>query len=390
MNRLVARSMGEVRPDLLPGPQRGGRARVLFLTIDIMGFRTLAEHLEWATQSRDDIEAVHVRLQLPTWAKVLGKAVPKLSKSGWDFCSYRHMLLWRNVLRRLFRTRLPLERFDVVHITTQGNGLVGADFVGPGSPKFVVQIDATGLGEAAEFGFSRTARAPFVAAEKRMFDAAACVACWSRWAADSVRRDYGVPSERVCVAKPAIRIPEIAREHASHEGRVRLAIVGNNWVRKGGDRLLRWHQQRWKDRAELHVFGANIEPVAGAANVTWHGHTARETLLKRILPTMDVMVIPTRQDTLLLAALEASACGLPVVSTRQAGLPDVVVEGETGFLCASNDESAYVGAVERLMGDPALRRRMGESGRTFVASEWDPARCYGEQLDRLCAIAMTH
>jgi glycosyltransferase involved in cell wall biosynthesis len=64
-----------------------------------------------------------------------------------------------------------------------------------------------------------------------------------------------------------------------------------------------------------------------------------------------------------LVILEAFQFGLPVVSTRWRGIPDLVAEGETGFLTPPRDPAAVAEALERLAADPALREAMGRKAR---------------------------
>lgn len=63
------------------------------------------------------------------------------------------------------------------------------------------------------------------------------------------------------------------------------------------------------------------------------------------------------------AVLEASACGLPVIATRHAGIPEAVVHGETGLLCAEGDVAAMAEHMLRLARDPAEAARLGRAGR---------------------------
>jgi glycosyltransferase involved in cell wall biosynthesis len=65
--------------------------------------------------------------------------------------------------------------------------------------------------------------------------------------------------------------------------------------------------------------------------------------------------------------VEAMNHGLPVVASRVGGIPDVVVHGETGLLVKPGDPEALARALLRLLGDPALARRMGEAGRSRAA-----------------------
>jgi colanic acid/amylovoran biosynthesis glycosyltransferase len=70
------------------------------------------------------------------------------------------------------------------------------------------------------------------------------------------------------------------------------------------------------------------------------------------------------------AILEAGACALPVVSTRHAGIPDAVVEGETGFLVDERDVAGMAAHMTTLARDPALAGRMGAAARERMAAEF--------------------
>ncbi len=82
-----------------------------------------------------------------------------------------------------------------------------------------------------------------------------------------------------------------------------------------------------------------------------------------VLSEADVLVHPTREDCFPLVVLEAMAAGLPVVSTREGGIPDEVEDGVTGILCGKGDPAGLAVALRRLMEDEALRARMGRAGR---------------------------
>ncbi len=71
-----------------------------------------------------------------------------------------------------------------------------------------------------------------------------------------------------------------------------------------------------------------------------------------------------------LAVLEASACGLPVVATRHAGIPDVVVDGETGFVVAEKDVSGMADRMLRLATDSELAGRLGAAARERVSTHF--------------------
>jgi glycosyltransferase involved in cell wall biosynthesis len=103
--------------------------------------------------------------------------------------------------------------------------------------------------------------------------------------------------------------------------------------------------------------------------VTFAGEVPHEHV-PDVLQQLDIFVMPSTWEGFGVAAVEASAMELPVVASDVHGIPDVVVEGETGLLVPAADEEALAGAVERLAMDAPLRRRLGEAGRRFVAREY--------------------
>ena len=72
--------------------------------------------------------------------------------------------------------------------------------------------------------------------------------------------------------------------------------------------------------------------------------------------------------------LEAGATGLPVVSTRHAGIPDVVLEGQTGFLVSEGDESGMADRMIQLAGQPELARIMGSAAREHIRANFSKHR----------------
>jgi L-malate glycosyltransferase len=80
-------------------------------------------------------------------------------------------------------------------------------------------------------------------------------------------------------------------------------------------------------------------------------------LIEEVLVGADVFLLPSESESFGLSALEA------MVATLAGGLPEVVVDGETGYLCPVGDVEGMTAAVLRLLSDEDLRRRMGEAGR---------------------------
>ena len=82
----------------------------------------------------------------------------------------------------------------------------------------------------------------------------------------------------------------------------------------------------------------------------------------------DVTVLPSLYEGLPLVAIESLACGRAMVATAVDGTPEVVVHDETGLTVPPGDPAALAAALTRLLGDPALRRRLARAGRDRVSA----------------------
>ena len=101
---------------------------------------------------------------------------------------------------------------------------------------------------------------------------------------------------------------------------------------------------------------------------------------KNLLAGADLLVFPAFSEAFPLVVLEAMSFALPVVSTNQGGIPDMVEEGVTGFLVPPGDERLLTDRLERLIRDPDLRKAMGHAGRQrflerFTREKFDEKFC---------------
>jgi glycosyltransferase involved in cell wall biosynthesis len=124
--------------------------------------------------------------------------------------------------------------------------------------------------------------------------------------------------------------------------------------------------------------------IGDDVRIRYVGYVAR---VEDIYCTSDVIVMPSRwQEPLGLISLEAGACRKPVVATRVGGIPEAVQDGVTGFLVEAGDVGGLVERVALLVGDPALRRSMGEAGRRRIEDEFTtlPVRQFEDLLLSYC------
>lgn len=389
MNLVTSRNLESISPAQLP-TGIGGRLRLLTLGVSVLGLKTYAKELQDYCAVRDDVEAVHVFMAATPWlrARYMATALP------WSpaFRSLRVTRVWESVTKRWCRPggELDLRHFDAVLVCPQwyARGVAAIKAAGHDIPLGVI-LDATVKNTVRDMGDSPLMQRPHLAVERRVLKQCDAVGCMSSWAAQSVATDYGVDAARIVPMFPTAELVDLPLRGVAAPGQpLRMVFVGWDWVRKGGPQLLRWHQERWSEKAELHFVGGGEKVPAGAPprNVFFHGKIERDTLLRKLLPSMDVFVMPTTRDMSPAAISEAMAAGLAVVSTRMAGIPDLVVEGETGFLAPVGDEAGYVRAIQRLIDNPVLCRRMGQAGRVRAEKELRRDIVYGRLIDRLKAV----
>ena len=96
----------------------------------------------------------------------------------------------------------------------------------------------------------------------------------------------------------------------------------------------------------------------------------------------DAFILPSANEGTPVTAIEALAAGRPVVATRVGGVPDVVRDGEDGFLVEAGDVEALAERLASLAADPGLRERMGAAGRGRVLPRYAVARLV-DDVDRL-------
>jgi D-inositol-3-phosphate glycosyltransferase len=124
-----------------------------------------------------------------------------------------------------------------------------------------------------------------------------------------------------------------------------LVVVGGPSGRDGEAELARVHEI--------------AEQLGVAGRIRWVP-PQRHVRLADYYRAADVAVVPSRSESFGLVALEAAACGTPVVAAAVGGLRSLVDHDDTGFLVEPRDAFEYAGLVEKLLADDALRREMGQ------------------------------
>lgn len=141
-----------------------------------------------------------------------------------------------------------------------------------------------------------------------------------------------------------------ARVEKAGPGRARLRIAGDGPEKPALEALAR----------ELEI----------ADRVEWTGALANAQVAD-FYRSLDVVVVPSRQESFGVTAVEGLACGKPVIASRVGGLPEIVSDHRSGLLVAPENVAELAAAMETLINDPGLRTRMGRAGREDVLKIYD-------------------
>jgi glycosyltransferase involved in cell wall biosynthesis len=213
--------------------------------------------------------------------------------------------------------------------------------------------------------------------ERRNVERADLVVVTSRYSADVAQREYGVPLERLAVVPEPIdlevwddqfwRAPRRPRNapvvlsvarmyprkrlsdllHAAAILRARVPGIQVRIVGRGPE---------WEALVRLHA------ALGLGDSVVLLGDLTRERLAGEYV-NASVFCLPSVQEGFGIVFLEAMAAELPVVACRIAAVPEVVLDATTGLLVGPRDPGALAEALERLILEPALARRLGQEGR---------------------------
>jgi N-acetyl-alpha-D-glucosaminyl L-malate synthase BshA len=100
------------------------------------------------------------------------------------------------------------------------------------------------------------------------------------------------------------------------------------------------------------------------------GFTGRTVMVENILRRCDILLCTSENETFGMSIAEAMASGMPVVSSRVGGIPEVMIDGETGFLRPLGELEQMAEAIHQLITNPELAARMGQAGRERILQKF--------------------
>ncbi len=230
---------------------------------------------------------------------------------------------------------------------------------------------------------------------------------------NAILRDLGCPPEKLEIVHISVRgerlrwhVEEARRRQKGSppaEGPLRVLTAARLVEKKGLDDALE-ALARLSQRGVAFTFRivgdgplrADLEARARtlglAERVVFTGRLDREAVFAE-MALADVFLLPSRTDAsgdqegTPTALIEACAVSIPCVSTFHAGIPEIILDGETGLLVPERDVAGLADRLERLARDPALRVRLGRAARARMDAEFDlDSQCARlESIYRRCA-----
>jgi len=224
----------------------------------------------------------------------------------------------------------------------------------------------------------------------RLYRSAVHLFPWSKVARDSLVEDYHIRPENVTVLPPGIDLSEWPRPTqfstpTRSGGRTTILFVGGDFVRKGGDLVLRLSRLPEFAECEFHFVTKRFEGEKGANVHVHEGLSSESPALRGLFRSSDIFLMPTRADFApTMAVCEALAAGLPVITSRIGGMDSVVLHGRNGFVASPGDFEDLVRHTRELVSKSELRRHLSAQARLTAEEKFD----LGKNADQLLSAVL--
>jgi glycosyltransferase involved in cell wall biosynthesis len=224
---------------------------------------------------------------------------------------------------------------------------------------------------------------------KRAFHRAAHLVTFSQWAKNSLIQDYEIPEQKITVNMPGVDVSRWSVIETDREDLApRVLFVGGDFRRKGGEDLIRCAKSMPPNWTVDIVTREVVPNLGGMPGLRTHvGLKADTPELLSLYRRANIFALPTLGETYGLAILEAMAMGLPVIATSVGGIPEIVIDGETGLLIPPRSPEALSQALRELGKDQTRRRAMGIAGRRRVEKYFDGPRNYRSLIALIKTVA---
>jgi glycosyltransferase involved in cell wall biosynthesis len=231
--------------------------------------------------------------------------------------------------------------------------------------------------EGGEFAISQTSprvAKEAIACQREVFSNCRKVFTLSRWAANSVVDDYGIPADRVVVVGAGANL-ELRTERRADTVNPYILFVGMDWEQKGGPLLLEAFRlvRSWCPQVRLKIVGCTPrvdEPGVDVIGYLPHGDPAARRRLAELYGGAGCFALLSRFDCFPNVVLEAQLVGVPVVVLKGQGRSEAVRHGETGMLIEKAEARSVADALITVLKDELL----GAGALGLEARRWTEGR----------------
>jgi glycosyltransferase involved in cell wall biosynthesis len=198
----------------------------------------------------------------------------------------------------------------------------------------------------------------------------------------SIQNDLRLPPEHLNVIHYGVDVDTFRPLDDVEKEPNSILFVGNSEEPSKGARYLLEAVHPLRHRLKFHLTFLDHRPADQLKtvqslkdkyrldkNITVLPHADTEDLV-RLYCRSQIVACPSLYEGFGLPAVEAMACGVPVVATSAGALSEIIEDGVTGILVPPGDANALKDALRRLLSDPELCRRMGEAGRQRVVEHF--------------------
>ncbi|MDR7531964.1 MAG: glycosyltransferase [Armatimonadota bacterium] len=281
---------------------------------------------------------------------------------------------------RLFLGRV-VERAPVVRTLHDMNFFTGGCHYDGGCGKYAVRCGACPqLGSSRERDLSRRVWQRKLAVLERIDPGRLWFVAPSRWLADAATRASLLGKFRVAVIPHGLDTEVFAPRDRGFcrallgipdSARVVLFVAHPLGRHDKGFTFLTQALERLSDLSGLMLItaGGGLPPAEVGVPHLRLGYVRGEQFLSVVYSAADVLAVPSLQETFSQVALEAQACGTPVVAFAVGGIPEVVRHGHTGLTVPVGDVRGLADGIRRLVEDGELRKVMSSRARGMVVEE---------------------
>lgn len=236
--------------------------------------------------------------------------------------------------------------------------------------------------------------------EKESAEKATLIVTISKYSFKKIVQLYGIDREKIRIVPNGVDAQKfkpdfISRMQTKREMKLKedekyVLFVGNLVPRKGLYLLINAAKKVFAEIKNVKVLIAGTGPLRNSLlryaetkgvldRIIFLGQV-KDEILPKLYNCCDVVVLPSLQEGQGIALLEAQAAAKPVVACRVGGVPEIVLDGETGILVQPREEELAM-AMIKLLSDDNLREKMGMAGRRFVCENFTWEKCAEKMLN---------